>query len=288
MTVAVVTDSSACLPPGRAVRSRVMVVPLHVAVDGTSYDEGVDITADDVAAALREHRRVTTSRPSPGAFLQVYEDLVERGFDQVVSVHLPAKASATLTSAEIAGNTCDAQVHVVDSGAMGMAMGFAVLAAATAAEGGADAETVASVAREVAARSQTFLYVDTLDHLRRGGRIGRASSLVGSALAIKPLLTVRDGEVEPLEKVRTTGKALARLRALAVDAAEQIGAEADTDGIDIAVQHLDARERAEALAEQLAQDVPNARQILVVELGAALGAHVGPGTLSVAIAPRRR
>ena len=110
--------------------------------------------------------------------------------------------------------------------------------------------------------------------------------MLGSALAIKPLLTIQDGAIELLEKVRTSGKALTRLRALAVQAAAEIGDEPDTDGVDIAVQHLDAQQRAEVLAEQLAADVPNARQIVLVELGAALGAHVGPGMLAVAVAPR--
>lgn len=286
MTVAVVTDSSACLPPGRVVRGRVFVVPLHVAIDGTSYDEGVDVTPTQVAAALRDHRQVTTSRPSPGAFLQAYEDLLERGIDEIVSVHLSAKSSATISSAEIAGQSCAANVRVVDSGSMGMAMGFAVLAAANAAQDGASADEVEQIARAVADRSRSFLYVDTLEHLRRGGRIGRASSVLGSALAIKPLLTIQDGAIELLEKVRTSGKALTRLRALAVEAAAEIGDEPDTDGVDIAVQHLDAQQRAEVLAEQLAADVPNARQIVLVELGAALGAHVGPGMLAVAVAPR--
>lgn len=282
MTIAVVTDSAACLPSHLAVRARVFVVPLHVAIDGTSYDEGVDISAADVAKALREHRQVTTSRPSPGAFLAVYEDLVERGADQIVSVHLSGHTSATVSSAEIAAKTCGAQVHVVDSESMGMAMGFAVLAAARAAEDGASPDEVAQVAKQVAAASRTFLYVDTLEHLRRGGRVGRASSLVGSALAIKPLLAVQDGQIELIEKVRTTGRALSRLRSLAVRAA----AEMDGDGVDIAVHHLDALDRAEELAEQLANDVPSARRIVLVELGAAVGAHVGPGTLAVAIAPR--
>lgn len=288
MTIAVVTDSSAYLPTELAARAQVSVVPLHVAIEGVSHDEGVDVSADDVAAALREYRPVSTSRPTPGAFLHVYEELVGRGFDQIVSIHLSGQMSATLSSAEIAGDACDAQVRVVDSGSIGMVMGFAVLAAADAAAAGEDVDTVAAAATQLVAASRTYFYVDTLEHLRRGGRIGRASSLVGSALAIKPLLTLVDGHIEPLEKVRTTSRALARLEKLAVEAAESIQADGavDCEGVDIAVQHLDARERAEALAERLAEQVDGARRVLVVELGAAVGAHVGPGTLAVAVAPR--
>lgn len=283
MAVAVVTDSSASLPRDLAVDARVFVVPLHVAVDGVSHDEGVDILPGQVATALREHREVTTSRPSPGAFLEVYDDLLARGVDEIVSVHLSGRMSATLSSAEIAAASSDAHVQVVDSGSLGMGMGFAVLAAARAAAAGADIGEVGRVARQVASASRTFFYVDTLDHLRRGGRIGRASSLVGSALSIKQLLALDDGHIVPLEKVRTTSRALARLRRLAVDAAAQLPSD---EGVEIAVHHLDARERAEQLAEQLADDVPASRRVVLVELGAAVGAHVGPGTISVVVAPR--
>ncbi|GAA3688034.1 DegV family protein with EDD domain [Yimella lutea] len=285
MTIAVVTDSSAYLPTHVAVRGRVFVVPLHVAVDGVSHDEGVDVSASDVAAALREHRPVSTSRPSPGAFLEVYEDLIARGVDQIVSIHLSRQMSATLASAEIAAASCDADVRVIDSESIGMAMGFAVLAAAGAVDDGATVDEVERIARDVAATSHTYFYVDTLEYLRRGGRIGRAPSLVGSALSIKPLLTLTDGYIEPLERVRTTSKALARLKSLARQAAVELDS---GDGVDVAVHHLDALERAEQLAEDLAEAVPDARRVLLVELGAAVGAHVGPGTIAVAVAPRCR
>ncbi|MBD2758547.1 DegV family protein [Yimella sp. cx-573] len=283
MTVAVVTDSSAYLPKEIAAGARVFVVPLHVALDGVSHDEGVDISPGDVADALRVHRAVVTSRPSPGAFLEVYEELLARGVDRIVSVHLSGHMSGTVSSAEIAAAECAADIRVVDSGVIGMAMGFPVLAAAQAAADGADIDEVARVVQQQAGAARAFFYVDTLDHLRRGGRVGRASSLVGSALSIKPLLTLKDGHIEALEKVRTTSRALARMLALTVDAADAMDTE---QGIDLAVQHLDARERAEQLAEQLAETVPGVRRVLVDELGAAVGAHVGPGTVSVAIVPR--
>ncbi len=285
MTVAVVTDSSAALPPEVAGRGRIAVVPLHVAVDGVSHDEGVDMSGAALATALREHRTVTTSRPSPGAFLQVYEDLVARGATGIVSVHLSGQMSATLSSAEIAAAECGVPIEVVDSASVGMALGFAVLAAKRVADRGGSVAEVAAAAREQATAGRVYFYVDSLDHLRRGGRIGKASAFFGSALSIKPLLTFSGGHIEPLEKVRTTGRALARLAALAEGAAAEIAQGGDETGVDVAVQHLEALDRAETLVEQLADSVPNLRRAVVGELGAAVGAHVGPGTLAVVVSP---
>ncbi|NYJ75188.1 DegV family protein [Allobranchiibius huperziae] len=283
MNVAVVTDSTAYLPGDLAARHHVRVVPLHVVIGGTSYEEGRDISSADVAEALRAFRPVSTSRPSPGAFLEVYEELAHAGARHIVSVHISGAMSATGSSAEIAAEESPVPVTVVDSRSIGMAMGYAVLAAAEVAAGGAAPEVVAQVARDHAAAASVGFYVDTLEYLRRGGRIGKAAALFGSALAIKPLLTMTDGQIEPLERVRTTGKALARMRERAVEAAAAMDG---PDGVDIAVHHLDSRERAEQLVESLADAVPQARRVLLVELGAVVGAHVGPGTLATAVSPR--
>jgi DegV family protein with EDD domain len=159
-----------------------------------------------------------------------------------------------------------------------MGMGFAVLAAARAAAEGADAGTVAEVARDTAAATRTFFMVDTLEHLRRGGRIGSAAALLGTALSVKPVLHVRGGKVVPLEKVRTTARALNRLVQHAVAAA-------DDTPVALAVHHLAAPERADRLTAELRQHVPELVELYVSELGAAIGAHVGPGAVGVVIAP---
>ena len=127
-----------------------------------------------------------------------------------------------------------------------------------------------------------MFYVDTLEHLRRGGRIGKANALLGSALAIKPILGLKDGSIVPLERVRTSSRAIARLEDLAVEAAADSGA----DSVDVAVHHLDSAERAERLAERLRPRVHGLADLSVVELGAVVGAHVGPGTLAIAVSPR--
>jgi len=152
------------------------------------------------------------------------------------------------------------------------------------AAGGASAEQVADHVRRRCAASSIVFYVDTLEHLRRGGRIGKASALFGSALAIKPILTLSDGAIVPLEKVRTTSRAIARLEEISAD--RIAAAVSDGKGVDVAIHHLDSSERAEALAERLRARVGEAGQVMVGELGAVVGAHVGPGTIAVAVCPK--
>jgi DegV family protein with EDD domain len=164
-----------------------------------------------------------------------------------------------------------------------MAMGFAVLAGARLAAGGAPVREIADAVRLTCAGASVMFYVDTLEYLRRGGRIGKAGALLGSALSIKPILGLRDGHIVPLERVRTSSRAIARLEELAVEAAE---AGAGEHGVDVAVQHLDSADRAERLAERLRARLGGGSEVLVVELGAVVGAHVGPGTLAVAVVPR--
>jgi DegV family protein with EDD domain len=279
--VRVVTDSTAYLP-GELVRQHgIEVVPLHVVVAGQERVEGEDVTPDDVAAALREYTIVTTSRPSPGVFAERYAALAADGATHVVSVHLSSQMSGTYEAACLAAAEAPIPVEVIDSRTIGMALGFAAIEGAERGAGGADCDAVASAVRGRLGPSSITFYVHTLEHLRRGGRIGAASALLGSALAIKPILAVRDGRIVPLEKVRTSARALARLVALAVEQAQASGV-----AVDIAVHHLDAGDRAETVAAQLRERVRGARSVMVVELGAVVGAHVGPGTVAVAISPR--
>lgn len=284
MTTVLVTDSTAYLEPDLLEAHAIRVVPLHVVVGGREQAEGVDIDAAEVAAALRAFTPVSTSRPSPQAVLEVYEAAIAQGADAIVSVHISADMSSTLGSAQLAAGHATVPVTVVDSRTMGMAMGYAVCAGAeAAAAGGSPAEVAAVVTARTRASSVVF-YVDTLEHLRRGGRIGTAGALLGSALAIKPILGVTDGHIVPVEKVRTASRAIARLEDLAVLAAAR--APSGADGVDVAVHHLDSADRAEALAARLRERVPGLRELRVVELGAVVGAHVGPGTLAVAVCPR--
>jgi len=279
-SVAVVTDSTAYLSPGLADEHGVAEVPLHVVLGARTGMEGLEVSPADVASALAERRvQVSTSRPTPAEFVGLYRGL---GASSVVSVHLSAELSgtcdaATLAAAEVAADGIE--VRVVDSRSLAMGLGFAVLAAARAASDGGDLDAVEAAAVRRAASTDTIFYVDTLEHLRRGGRIGAAAALFGTALAVKPLLHVSDGRIAPLEKVRTASKALARLEDLAVQRAG--------DGeVDLAVQHLAAPERAAELGQRLRARVPRLGELHVSEVGAVVGAHVGPGLLGVVVSRR--
>ncbi|GLW97925.1 DegV family protein [Microtetraspora sp. NBRC 16547] len=278
MPVAVVTDSTAYLDEAETAMRGIIVVPLHVVIGGREFDDTAEPALAGVAEALRDHAPVTTSQPAPQQFAAAYAAAAARGADGVVSVHLSGSLSGTAEAARLAAKDAPVPVEVVDSGSVGMGLGFPVLTAAEAARRGAGLADVASTAKESAAATRSFFYVDTLDYLRRGGRIGAAANLLGSALAIKPLLHLADGTITVLEKVRTANRAIARLEDLAVQAAG--------DGaVRVAVQHLGAGARARALADALAARVSAVVQVTVLEVGAVIGAHVGPGLLAVTIAP---
>lgn len=277
--LAIVTDSTAYLPQDAVDRHGITVVPLSVAVGDEVLDEGVEISPKDVAEALRGKRRVTTSRPSPETFAAAYRAAAESGARGVVSLHLSAELSGTCEAARLAAAEAPIPVRVVDSRLVGMALGYCVLTAAQGAESGLSLDEVAAAATRRAGLTSGFFYVDTLEHLRRGGRIGAARALLGSALAVKPLLHLSGGRIEPLEKVRTASRAIARLEEIAVERA------ADRE-VDIAVHHLASADRAEPLAERLRERVPGLRELYVGEVGAVIGAHVGPGLLAVVLSPR--
>ncbi|MBW4720861.1 DegV family protein [Saccharothrix obliqua] len=275
MSIAIVTDSTAYLPDGFAERHGIRVVPLHVAVDGRSVLDGVDFGPAELAVALGEHRRVTTSRPTPGELAAVYQSVLGEGVDEIVSVHLSRELSGTWEAARLAADeVAPDRIRVVDSRATGMGLGFAALAASAV----GDAVGAEEAAVRAARRVRMFFCVDTLDHLRRGGRIGAAAALVGTALAVKPLLHVDDGRIVPLEKVRTTGRAIGRLVDLAATAA-------GTGPVGLAVHHLAAPERAAELASRLDERVPGSTGCLISEVGAVIGAHTGPGVLGVVVLP---
>ncbi|GAA4582121.1 DegV family protein [Planotetraspora phitsanulokensis] len=272
--IAVVTDSTAYLGEAEAARQGIAVVTLRVAYDGQIIEDRTPIDTSAVADALRGG--ATTSRPSPQLFTDVYGEAAAQGATGIVSVHLSGELSGTVDSALVSAREAPIPVEVIDSRSIAMGLGFPVLAAAQAARRGAALADVVSAARRCADVTRTFFYVDTLEHLRRSGRIGAAANLVGSALAIKPLMRLGDGPITVVEKVRTAGRAIARLEDLAVEVAAD-------EPVNVAVQHLMASARAGALAESLSARLPGLVRMMVVEVGPALGAHVGPGLLGVTV-----
>jgi DegV family protein with EDD domain len=240
-------------------------------VDYTAFYDGLR-TANDLP---------TTSQPSIGDFLEVFTPLAEAGND-IVSVHLAGGISGTVESArqaaeELMRERPQRRVEIIDSRKACGALAFAALAGAAAARGGADVEQVAARVRDASDQVRLWFAVDTLEFLRRGGRIGAAQAWLGGALKIKPILTV-DGEITPIERVRTSGRAFERmvefLRSQAADGA---------DGW--IIQHIQAHEQAERLAEA-GREIFGCEPLMVSEIGPVIGAHVGPGLLGVGGAPQ--
>lgn len=279
----IVTDSTAMLPPDVAADQGITVVPLQVVIGSQVFDEGsAEATPERVAQALREFLPVSTSRPAPAAMLEVYEAAARGGATEVLSVHLSGDMSGTFESAQLAARQASVPVTTLDSRQVGVATGFAALSAAEVLQAGGTVAEAALAARRRADTSRSLFYVDTLEYLRRGGRIGAASALFGGALAVKPLLTITDGRVSTLEKVRTASRALSRLADLAVEAAAG-------QQIDLCVSHLASPDRAGTLRDDLAARLAehlSGRAVWYGELGAVLGAHVGPGMVAVCVAPR--
>lgn len=286
MTVGIVTDSTAYLPEGalRDVAGETVpasVVPLSVLVDHDSYAEGADRPEGELGRALARAGGATTSRPSPATFLTRYERLAAAGATEIVSVHLSGALSGTYDSAVLAARVAPVRVEVVDSGVMGMALGFAVLDAAACLRHGGNAAEAARTAQRTADGSEVRFVVNSLEFLRRGGRIGAASAWMGSALAVKPILELSGGRIAPVEKQRTLSRALARMAELAEERISML------PRARVAVQHVAAPGRAAEFASQLGRQYGDllAADPSVVEMGLVAAAHLGPGSIGVVVAP---
>ncbi|SIR85390.1 DegV family protein [Micromonospora avicenniae] len=278
MPVAVVTDSTAYLPAELVRAHRLTVVPLTVVLNGAEGLEGVEVSPTDATRALGARRlTASTSRPAPEQFAQTYRRLLDTGADGVVSVHLSAELSGTVEAARLAADGLNGRVAVVDSRSTGMGLGFPVLAAAAAAAQGADLDGVRRAAVDAAARTTIYFYLDTLEFLRRGGRINAAEALLGTALSVKPIMHMPDGAIVLREKVRTASRGVARLVDLAVEAA------GDAE-VDLGVHHLAAADRAAALLAALTERLGDqVRETYVSEAGAVVAAHAGPGLAGVVV-----
>ncbi|SDL55310.1 EDD domain protein, DegV family [Glycomyces sambucus] len=275
MTV-VVTDSTSALPEAlRAPHEGLTVLGIPVLIGGTEYREGEDVQAEAILRAMREGQTVTTSGLPPEELRATYKRLLDEGATGIVSVHLSGRLSGTVAAAEAAAAGFAGKVAVVDSLGAGMGVGYPALAAAEAAEKGLDLLSAAAAAQDAIGRTTTYFYLDTLEYLRRGGRISAARAIVGTALSVKPILGVEDGRIDVIEKVRTPTRGLQRLAALAV-------ADAGEAEVEMTVHHLGSERRAEALAGWLQERFEGRlRRMDVTEVGAAVGAHCGPGLVGV-------
>jgi DegV family protein with EDD domain len=279
---AVVCDTTAYLPCDLVAARGIETVSLYVSVDGQQERE---LDVSDYAAFYERLRAsesgATTSQPSIGDFIAVYEPLLEAGRD-IVSIHISAGISGTFEAAGQARKSLideakgGERIHLMDSRSAAGGMGLAVLGASAAALAGADPEAV--LARAVQTRSELKMWfaIDTLEYLRRGGRIGGARAWIGSALKIKPILTLEE-EITPVERVRTRARSLERLRDYARQRHEQ-----GADGW--VVQHIQDDETAAGLIDD-GREIFGREPVFTSEIGAVLGAHVGPGLLGIGSVP---
>jgi len=275
MPVAIVSDTCHYLRRDLVADNSIHQVSLYVHHAGATTREGDIDDYDAFFAGLRADSDLpSTSQPSIGDFLQVYEPLLDQGND-IVSIHLAGGMSGTVASAEQAREQLGSRaerVHVIDSRSACGGQGLMTLAAAAAARAGADGPEVAARAREARSKLKLWFAIDTLEYLRRGGRIGGAQAWLGSALKIKPILTV-EAEITPIERVRTSRRAFERLVGLLEECAR--------DGADAwMVQHIQAPEEAQRMADR-GKEILGSEPVNFSEIGPVIGAHVGPGLLGV-------
>ena len=273
--VAVVVDSTAYIPPALMAKYNIHVIPQILNWEGTSLRDGVDITPDAFYRRLATAKEMpTTSQPSAGEFHEFFSQVAETA-ESIVAVLISKSLSGTQASATAAADMMpDFPIEIVDSESAAMGLGYMALAAARAAENGADYKEAAEAARALVKDMRVLFVVDTLEFLHRGGRIGGAQRLIGSMLSIKPILHLLNGKIEPLASVRTKKKALAHLLDVAKE--EMAG----KSGIKMAVVHAAAAEDAKKLNDQL-EPLLHPDEMHIVELSPVIGAHVGPKALGV-------
>ena len=278
MAVQVVTDSTSDISPDEAGGLGVRVVPALVAFGDDVFRDRVDITPSEFYARLVTSREFPkTSQPSVEAFASVYREVAAEGHD-IASIHVSSKLSGTLNSASIASETSELEtrVELVDSYTAGVGLRAVVEAAAERARAGAPLEEVTAAARSVMARNRVVVTLDTLEFLQKGGRIGRASALLGSALRIKPLIHIDGGEVAPFDRVRTRSKAVRRLEEVALE---------DRTIETLFVIYSDNDASAAELVEHVTPHLPHTR-IEVIQTGPTVGAYLGPNALGICAVKR--
>ena len=276
MSIAVVTDSTSDLPVDITEQHGITIVPLNVHIEDETYLDGITISADEMYRRLPDQKVIpTTSAPSVGSFIEVYEKL-SKSHDAVISIHLSSKLSLTHNSAVQAAadlNKKGAKIEVVDTEQASMALGWIAVQVAEKIATGGSLEEVVALAKSASKRASFIGMVDTLEYLIRGGRIGKAQGLVGSMLRIRPILTLIEGVAHPAGRVRNRKKGIARLKEMV----------AETAPLDkLAVLYTTDKEDAEKIADAVAEHNPEGRPI-VAQLGPVVGNYLGPGTLGLGL-----
>ena len=276
--IAIISDSTAYLPAKLIMQYAITIVPLVVIWDEKPFEDGIDIQSAEFYTRLKTSKTMpSTSQVSVGNMHAAFKNLVDQGFE-VLGIFISSKLSGTIQSAEQAKEMLGAareKVTIVDSGATSMNLGFHVLAVARALENGASLSDCLVILENIRETSGVFFAVDTLEFLHRGGRIGGAQRFIGSALNLKPILTLKEGKVEGIERIRTKSKAHDRLIELV---AEKVKGKSN---IRLATLHANAGEDAKAMLAR-AEKIINPVETLFTEVSPVIGTHTGPGTVGLA------
>jgi DegV family protein with EDD domain len=273
--VAVVTDGASSLTPAQGLEYGVHVAPVYANFLDKAYLAGVDLNASEFYRLLRASKQLpTTAQPTAQDFINLYTDLARQA-EAIVTVVISHQMSATIDSALAAQKQfSEVPVHIIDSNSVSLGLALQALAAARAAAEGQDAEQVVRLIEDIRSKMNVFFTVDTLEYLRKGGRIGGATAFLGSALSIKPILYIKDGRIEPLERQISRKRAVARLL-------ELVEERAGSSEIHAAILHCDVPEEAQQLTEQVKARC-NCAELITMDAGPVIGTHAGPGTLGVA------
>jgi DegV family protein with EDD domain len=279
--IQIVTDSSAYLPADLVQQHNIHVIPLKVHFGEQTYRDEIDLSHEEFYRMLAEAETLpTTSQPSAGEFFDLYSRLSKDGHE-IISIHISSKLSGTISSAQSAKEMLpEAKISIIDSASTAMGLGLMALTAARAAEEGKTAaEIVAAVEKMIKAMNVVFV-VDTLEYLQKGGRIGGAAALVGTLLKVKPILCLKDGRIEPLDKVRSKRKALARLLEVTEECVES------GTPVRVAVLHAQVPDEARELEKKVRARFDCA-EYYFAELGPVLGTHTGPGVVGLVACANR-
>ncbi|MGJ3205599.1 DegV family protein [Geobacillus sp. FJAT-46040] len=272
--IKIVTDSTVDVPSSVLAEHGIEVVPLHLTVDGEAFVDRVTITPGQFMAKMKAARELPkSSQPSVGEFLAVYDRLGADG-SEIISIHMAGELSGTVRSAEHAAALTKANVTVVDSQFISYALGFQVLEAARLAKAGRSVDEIIRRLDDVRRRTRLYVVLDTLDHLAKGGRIGRGKALVGSLLRIKPIAALVDGLYTPVSNVRSFLQAIADLAGRLVEEKAEAPVRA------VAIAHADARRWAERLREAVAEAIGSV-PVDIVETTPVISIHTGPGALAL-------
>ena len=276
MAIKVVTDSTSDLPADVAESLGIEVVPLNIHFGSDVYKDRVNLMPDAFYDKLINGDVLpTTSQPSVGEFIDVYERLGSDA-DGIVSVHISEKLSGTMNSARLASQqaNADCPIEVVDTFQVSMGVGICAMEAAEVANSGGNMNQVILAARNAVTRSQCFFMLETLEFLQKGGRIGKAQALIGNLLKIRPMLILQEGEVHPLGRERTRRKGISKL----VDTVEEL---APISGL--AVMYSTGPDEAQTLAQNVSKFMIEGREPMMLQIGPVIGTYAGPDTLGIAL-----